>query len=84
MAWTYSDWITQSDQTTKVERLKLHIQEVSDQVSFNFSAEGYSRQNDTNERYLAGLHKHLAVQEAKLAAASGTGRPVAVATRRRR
>jgi len=27
--WTYADWITQTDQTTRLERLRLHISEVS-------------------------------------------------------
>lgn len=30
--WTYSDWITQTNQATRLTRLRLHIQEVSEKT----------------------------------------------------
>lgn len=33
MAWTYSDWVTQTTRAARITRLRAHVQEVSDQIT---------------------------------------------------
>ncbi len=30
--WTYADWVTQTDKSTRLTRLRLHIEEVSQRI----------------------------------------------------
>lgn len=70
--WTYSNWITQTDPTTKRERLALHIQEVSDAManpqSVNSSSHGVAKFD--LQAYLDGLLK----REASLSRGGGVTR----------
>ena len=63
MAWTYSDWITQSTLTTRLSRLRLHIQEVSAKIDIEIAGDGKSRASATLGRY----YEKLIDQEAALA-----------------
>lgn len=54
MAWTYSDWVTLSG-TTRLSRLQLHIQEVSNKLTENYSIAGRSKQVDPLQKYLETL-----------------------------
>jgi hypothetical protein len=58
-AWTYSDWITYaSDSATRLSRLRLHIQEVSDRISSgSYASEGKSHDYGFLQDYLAELMK---------------------------
>lgn len=59
--WTYADWITQTDQTTRLERLRLHIAEVSQKTVGSKTRTGayfpvdtaYLKMLTENERTLA-------------------------------
>jgi hypothetical protein len=59
--WTYADWITQTDQTTRLERLRLHISEVSQKTVGSKTRTGayfpvdtaYLKMLTENERTLA-------------------------------
>ncbi len=59
--WTYADWITQTDQTTRLTRLRLHISEVSQKTVGSKTRTGAYFPVDTN--YL----KMLTDNETKLA-----------------
>ena len=51
--WTYADWITYDDLTTRLERLRLHIVEVSQHV-VGSSLRGRSV-TPANQKYLTEL-----------------------------
>lgn len=72
-AWTYSNWITlAAGSTARLERLRLHIQEVSDRISQgNFSSEGKAHAYDYLQSYLSDLHKRE--KEESVASAATTG-----------
>lgn len=53
--WTYADWIQQDDLPTRLQRLRLHITEVSQRV-MGTSTRGNSV-TAASERYLAGLRE---------------------------
>lgn len=80
--WTYSDWITQPYGATRLSRLRLHIQEVSEKVSEEMAADGQSSSSNAVEKYLESLRK-TEVEEARLCggaptAAGVTGRALHV------
>lgn len=54
MAWTYSDYVTMSGRA-RLARLQLHIQEVSDKITENYSIQGRSKQVDPLQKYLENL-----------------------------
>lgn len=66
-AWTYSDWITyEVGNSTRLSRLRLHIQEVSDRISNgNFQTEGTAHSYDFLQDYLESLSEKE-VEEAAL------------------
>lgn len=55
MAWTYSDWPTKSTVTLQLSQLNLHIQEVSDKIGNERSADGYSHGSGSLTQYLTTL-----------------------------
>ena len=64
MAWTYSDWIEQTDAATRVTRLRSHIREVSDRVTGATSKpDGESYNPDVLQKYLAELREELREQD---------------------
>jgi hypothetical protein len=70
MAWTYSDWVTYADGSSKLSRLRLHVQEVSDKLSSaDYSTEGLSVSRGNLPGYLAGLKDDLAKLEARVSTA---------------
>lgn len=73
-AWTYSDWVTyDTGSATRLTRLRLHIQEVSDAISTgNYSNTKGSRDKDAIERYLESLHRKEAEEASAAGAAAGT------------
>lgn len=70
MAWTYSDWITQTSADTRLSRLRLHIQEVADALTASYQSDGTSYNPAHLNTYLSGLHQ----QEAGLTAGSNINR----------
>jgi hypothetical protein len=68
-SWTYSDWVTfETGSATRISRLRLHIQEVSNKIkSGSYAVEGKSHDLGIVESYL----KELMRSEAREAAASG-------------
>jgi hypothetical protein len=61
--WQYNDWITQSDQTTRLTRLRLHIAEVSEKLL------GFKRNNAAHFPVDQDYLKQLMAQESALSAA---------------
>jgi len=62
--WLYSSWITETDASTRLEQLRLHIAEVSQHV---FDNESRSRKvGAVSERYLGDLMKKEAELEVKV------------------
>jgi hypothetical protein len=76
MAWTYSDWVSQSTPAAQLTRLNLHIKEVSDAVGNEIGSDGKSRSSAATERMLDRLHKH---RERLQAIAGGVGGGVSLA-----
>ena len=76
MAWTYSNWITQSTASARLTNLRLHIQEVSDAVDKERGADGFNESSSANVQLLETLYKRLDKLEA---AAGGTNGGVSVA-----
>lgn len=69
MAWTYSDWIS-TDGSSRLTRLRLHIQEVSDALTASYQSDGTSYNPAHLNSYLSSLH----AQEASLSAVSAGNR----------
>ena len=55
MSWTYSDWPTKSTSALQLTQLNLHIQEVSDKISNERAADGYSQGSSGLATYLQNL-----------------------------
>jgi len=55
MAYTYSDWITQTSVSGKLTRLRLHIQEVSDLVTASVGSDGTNYNPNVLNEYLRDL-----------------------------
>lgn len=68
MAYTYSDWVTQTTRSTRITRLRLHIQEVSDLIS----AKQQFGERDYDPEVLQRYYDSLTEQLAKLDP-TGTG-----------
>lgn len=62
--WTYSDWITfDQDSSSRLTRLRLHIQEVSDFISTgNYSKGGRNLDKKFLQDYLDTLFKKEAAE----------------------
>lgn len=73
-AWTYSDWITYATgNATRLSRLRLHIQEVSDRISTgSFAMEGKSHDYGLLQDYLAELTRKETAEAAVSDGAAGT------------
>jgi hypothetical protein len=54
MSWTYEDYITM-DGSARLTQLRLHIQEVSNKLTQETSADGKSRSSSTLQAYLKTL-----------------------------
>lgn len=59
MAWTYDDYITETDLSAKRTRLALHIREVSAKITADIAADGKSRSSVVLKDYLDGLKTEL-------------------------
>lgn len=55
MAWTYSDWRTYPNGASRLERLRLHMAELSDAVTLGVSADGQSVSSSDVRQMLADL-----------------------------
>lgn len=73
MAWTYSDWRSQSTAAQQLARLNLHMQEVSDKIGAEVGASGYQRSSHALTNYL----ELLETQRVGLSSAAATGGGVA-------
>ena len=67
--WDYDDYITLTDQSAKLTRLRLHIQEVSARIRNSTSADGKSSDSHTLMEYL----KVLKAEESSLSSSLGSG-----------
>ena len=66
MAYTYADWITQADNATRLTRLRLHIQEVSEAMTAGMTADGVS----VNPSNLGQYYDMLTKREESLGASN--------------
>lgn len=73
MAWQYSNWITISTQASRVVALRAHIDEVSQRVGQEVTADGKSVSSTAMQKYLDSLMVRLDMEERKLSAGSGGG-----------
>ena len=74
MAWTYSDWTTMTG-TAQVTELGLHIKEVSDRITEDYSTGvGQSKSTGTLERYLESLKSDFRRLGGVMARANGRSR----------
>ena len=56
MAWTYSDWVSQSTPAAQLARLNLHMKEVADSVGKELGSDGKTMSSAAVERMLDKLH----------------------------
>lgn len=73
MAYQYDDYITLTDKTAQETRLRLHIQEVSKQITADVSKGGSSRATGQLMVYRTELRNELRELEAVSARNSGFG-----------
>lgn len=57
--WTYNDWITLSTPALRESRLRLHIQEVSEQMTADVTKGNASRSTGGLGTYLSELYEQL-------------------------
>lgn len=69
MAWTYSDWHSQSTDSARLTRLRLYMSELESAITAGVSADGKSIDADVIERRLDKLAK----ERDRLAATVGSG-----------
>lgn len=72
MSWTYSNWRSQTTPAAQLAQLKLHIQEVTDAISADISADGKSRSSGSLTTLLAALEKRFDQLVAAGAVSGGT------------
>lgn len=60
MAWTYSDWRSQTTTAAQIARLKLHLQEVTDAFGPNVSGSDMSVDRSELRQLIADLEQKLA------------------------
>lgn len=77
MAWTYSDYVN-LDGSARLTRLRLHVQEVSDFITENYSTPGFSKQVDPLEKYLERLQDQEKALGGQAPRANGRTRRVGV------
>ena len=73
MAWTYSDWRSQSTTAAQITRLKLHMTEVSDAFGPSVSGADMSVDRAEVRQYLKDLKDELAELEASPSACTNGG-----------
>lgn len=71
MAWTYHDYESQTTDTDRLTRLRLHISEVSLAMTVDVSADGKSRSAGSLRTYLADLQTRR--RELERSSGSGAG-----------
>lgn len=76
MAWTYADWRAQTTEAGQLERLRLHMGEVSNEVSAAITAGSKSRDSSQLNDYLANLEENA--RRLERITGSGVVRPVVV------
>ena len=59
MAYTYSNWITVTDTPGRITRLRLHIQEASELIGREVSADGKSVGSQSTLGYVKHLQEQL-------------------------
>lgn len=71
--WTYSDWITyERSSASRLSRLRLHIQEVSDKLSSgSYSIPGFSTSKGELAAYLDRLSSQEEVEASAVGRATG-------------
>lgn len=57
MTWTYNDWRRQATPAEQLDRLNLHIEEVSSRLTAELSADGKSKSTTALNDYLARLEE---------------------------
>ncbi len=77
MAWTYSDYVT-LDGSARLTRIRLHIQEVSDRITENYSVANRSKQVDPLEKYLERMQDQEKALGGQGLRANGRNRRVGV------
>lgn len=63
MAWTYSDWRSQTTTAAQIARLKLHIQELTDAFGPNVSGSDMSVDRSALPQMIQALELKLAELE---------------------
>jgi len=76
MAWSYSDYITETNSTSKYTKLKSHVKEVVDELSDvqSMTIDGMSSSRFALESYLKQIKKELAELESALGVGSAKRR----------
>lgn len=69
MAWSYSNWILQTTDSSRLTRLRLHIQEVSEQLGRELQTSDMATSSRELRIYLERLEK----RERELTAVVGDG-----------
>ena len=71
MAWTYSDWPSQTTLAARLTRLRLHYEEVADMIGREVSADGKAVSSNANQQYLDRLMTQLDKLEERVQLAGG-------------
>jgi hypothetical protein len=83
MAWEYADWEEQTTLSEQRSRLVQHRTELRNAITRGYSSDGESVNSSDVTKALEMSTADLAALDARIAAASGAGRPRLVGVRRR-
>ncbi|MEO1584750.1 MAG: hypothetical protein AAFR96_09290 [Planctomycetota bacterium] len=57
MAWSYSNWRQQPGDAARLERLRLHMQEVADKITVDVEGDGFKKLSSPVRLYYESLQK---------------------------
>jgi len=79
MTWTYSNFRSGSTLAERVRLGRLHMQEISDQISHDVMTDGFMKRADGLSRLLDGVRQEVQRYEDQLSSVGGTAGGVSYA-----
>lgn len=71
MSWTYSNFRSGSTLAERVRLGRLHMQEISDQISHDTASDGFQKRADSLSRLLEGVRQEVQRYEDQLSSVGG-------------
>lgn len=79
MTWTYSNFRSGSTLSERVRLGRLHMQEISDQISHDVATDAFQKRGDSLSTLLAGVRQEVQRYEDQLSSVGGSAGGVSYA-----